>query len=157
MNKKIIWTLVLVVVLLVVVWAYSARRETAPALTETLPENTEAATNTQPGEPAEEPAKTAGAPLPEISIQAPAGVEVKALQLFVMAQVAEHNSAVSCYSAIRGNVYDLTGWISKHPGREKAILNICGKDGTSAFAGKHGGKEKQEQALSGMQIGVLTQ
>jgi cytochrome b involved in lipid metabolism len=70
-------------------------------------------------------------------------------------EVQTHNSKQSCWSAIRGKVYDLTSWISNHPGGEKAILSICGKDGTEAFVNQHGGKNKPEKALSQFEIGEL--
>lgn len=72
-------------------------------------------------------------------------------------EVAKHNSKASCYSIINSSVYDLTSWISKHPGGEKGILSICGKDGTSAFMGKHGGGQKQIDQLSTFKIGALVQ
>ena len=70
-------------------------------------------------------------------------------------EVQTHNSKQSCWSAIRGKVYDLTSWISNHPGGEKAILSICGKDGTEAFIKQHGGKDNPEKALSQFEIGEL--
>ena len=70
-------------------------------------------------------------------------------------EVQTHNSKQSCWSAIRGKVYDLTSWISNHPGGEKAILRICGKDGTEAFVNQHGGKNKPEKALSQFEIGEI--
>jgi cytochrome b involved in lipid metabolism len=70
-------------------------------------------------------------------------------------EVKTHNSKQSCWSAIRGKVYDLTSWISNHPGGEKAILSICGKDGTEAFVNQHGGKDKPEKALSQFEIGDI--
>jgi len=70
-------------------------------------------------------------------------------------EVQTHNSKQSCWSAIRGKVYDLTSWISNHPGGEKAILSICGKDGTEAFVNQHGGKNKPEKALSQFEIGEI--
>jgi len=70
-------------------------------------------------------------------------------------EVQTHNSKQSCWSVIRGKVYNLTAWISKHPGGEKAILNICGKDGTVFFVNQHGGKDGPEKALSQFEIGEL--
>ena len=74
---------------------------------------------------------------------------------FTMAEVEKHNSKESCWSVIRGKVYDLTNWIDKHPGGPDKILNICGKDGTKIFEKVHGGKEKPENALKNFEIGVL--
>ncbi len=76
---------------------------------------------------------------------------------FTKAEVATHNSASSCYTIISGKVYDLTKWISQHPGGERAILSICGKDGTAPFEGQHGGQSKQINILASFFIGNLTQ
>src|SRR6185503_18872617 len=62
---------------------------------------------------------------------------------YTLATVATHNSQSSCWTTISGKVYDLTTWIGQHPGGEQAIISICGKDGTSAFLGQHGGQQKQ--------------
>jgi cytochrome b involved in lipid metabolism len=81
-----------------------------------------------------------------------AGEEEK---LYTMAEIAAHNSQSSCWTVIRGDVYDLTEWISKHPGGADKILKICGKDGTQAFEKKHGGQDKPEAALAQFKIGKL--
>lgn len=64
----------------------------------------------------------------------------------------ECNQDEKCITVIRNQVYDLTDWSSKHPGGDKPILNLCGKDGTSAFERAHGGKQKQEQTLDSFKI-----
>lgn len=77
-------------------------------------------------------------------------------KIFTKEELAKHADVSSCYSSINGFVYDLTAWISKHPGGKTAILSICGKDGSSAFNGQHGGKEKQEVKLETFKIGTLS-
>lgn len=72
-----------------------------------------------------------------------------------MAEVAAHNSKASCWSAINGSVYDLTSWVPEHPGGEKAILRICGTDGSARYNGQHGGASKQAAILAGFKIGIL--
>ena len=72
-----------------------------------------------------------------------------------LAQVMVHNSSTSCWSAIDGGVYDLTSWIPNHPGGEEAILYLCGKDGSEAYQGKHGGNMKVARILGGFKIGTL--
>ncbi|MCX8178462.1 MAG: DUF5667 domain-containing protein [Candidatus Aenigmarchaeota archaeon] len=62
------------------------------------------------------------------------------------------NQDEKCITVIRDQAYDLTDWSSKHPGGDKAILKLCGKDGTSAFERAHGGKQKQEQTLNSFKI-----
>ena len=74
---------------------------------------------------------------------------------YTMMQVSSHNSASSCWSVIDGNVYDLTSWISQHPGGQQAIKGLCGIDGTAAFHGQHGDSKKQATMLATMKIGVL--
>lgn len=74
-----------------------------------------------------------------------------------LAQVSQHNSRASCWSAINGIVYDLTSWIPNHPGGESRILKICGKDGSSAYNGEHGGSSRIGIILEGFKLDVLTQ
>lgn len=78
-----------------------------------------------------------------------------ATKQYTMAQVATHKDASSCWTAVRNNVYDLTSFITEHPGGAENILKLCGKDGTEAFEQKHGGRPRQEQELAGHEIGVL--
>lgn len=49
-----------------------------------------------------------------------------------LAEIAEHDSAESCWMAIEGKVYDVTPAIGEHPGGE-AILQGCGTDATALF------------------------
>lgn len=74
---------------------------------------------------------------------------------YTKAQVAAHNTAGDCWSSISGNVYDLTAWISKHPGGEGPILSLCGTDGTAAFMDQHGRSSKAQAALESFKIGTL--
>ncbi len=84
----------------------------------------------------------------------PVGVQSKEAT-FTSADVTMHADANSCYTSIRGNVYDLTSWINQHPGGKQAIMSICGKDGTSVFEGQHGGRPRPERELDGFKIGIL--
>lgn len=74
---------------------------------------------------------------------------------FTIEEVASHNSKEDCYTIIDSKVYDLTEWISKHPGGENAILKLCGIDGTSIFRAQHGNNPKQENILDGFLVGNL--
>jgi cytochrome b involved in lipid metabolism len=76
-------------------------------------------------------------------------------ETFRMAEVATHDSKSSCWTAIRGAVYDLTDWVGKHPGGEEAIASLCGKDGTQSFVAQHEGQENPESVLAGYRIGAL--
>ncbi len=76
---------------------------------------------------------------------------------YTMAKVAQHNSAVSCWAAINGNVYDLTNWIGQHPGGPQRILNLCGTDATAAFNAQHGGQARPAQELAQFFLAPLSQ
>lgn len=76
-------------------------------------------------------------------------------QSYSTSEVALRSSAQACWSIVNGVVYDLTTYISKHPGGEKNILRICGVDGTRAFEGEHGGESRPEKILAGYKIGIL--
>jgi hypothetical protein len=72
-----------------------------------------------------------------------------------MEQVKKNNTASRCWSVINGNVYNLTNWISPHPGGEDAITRLCGTDGTKVFSNQHRGDPQAESRLSGFLLGKL--
>jgi len=76
---------------------------------------------------------------------------------YTLAQVATHNNASSCWTAINGNVYDVTTWINQHPGGRAPILSLCGTDGSAAFNGQHGGQARPAAELATFKIGTLAQ
>ncbi len=80
---------------------------------------------------------------------------VAAPNTYTMAQVSTHSTGSSCWTTLRGNVYDVTNWINRHPGGSDAILSLCGKDGASAFEDQHGGQRRPEQELASFKIGTL--
>lgn len=75
--------------------------------------------------------------------------------ILTMADVEMNDSEESCWSVIDGQVYDLTDWISKHPGGASRIIQLCGTDGTSLFQGQHGGSSGPESTLEGYLLGSL--
>jgi cytochrome b involved in lipid metabolism len=92
---------------------------------------------------------TLDAPLPDST--------TPTVQTYTLAQVATHGGEQSCWSAINGSVYDLTSWISQHPGGDRNILKICGRDGSSAFNGQHGDNTQAQTTLKEFYIGTLVQ
>jgi hypothetical protein len=74
---------------------------------------------------------------------------------FTLAEVATRNTASNCWVAISGNVYDLTDWIAGHPGGPGAITQLCGRDGTTQFQGRHGGQSLPLSTLAGYLVGPL--
>jgi cytochrome b involved in lipid metabolism len=51
---------------------------------------------------------------------------------------SESNTETDCWTAIDGSVYDLSTWVHQHPGGWRAIVRMCGTDGTNAFMRQHG-------------------
>jgi len=74
---------------------------------------------------------------------------------YTIAQVKMHATATSCWSVVNNSVYNLTSWISAHPGGSQAILSLCGADGSAAFNAQHGGQTKATNALASFRIGAL--
>jgi hypothetical protein len=64
----------------------------------------------------------------------------------------------SCWAVIEGDVYDLTTWISAHPGGPDKISALCGTDATAQFTGKHGAVDddgKPQTRLETFKLGPL--
>jgi cytochrome b involved in lipid metabolism len=101
------------------------------------------------------PSLTASQPKPTPSSTPTA--EVTTQSGYTIDKVRQNNSASSCWSIINGNVYDLTKWISSHPGGRSAITGICGRDGSTSFNGKHRGDGGPASILSGYLLGPLAQ
>lgn len=63
------------------------------------------------------------------------------------AEVAKHSSASDCWTIIDGVVYDITSYVSRHPGGDE-ILRACGGDGSTLF--------NKRQTASGEVVGSGT-
>ncbi len=74
---------------------------------------------------------------------------------YTLSEVGQHSIASNCWSTVNGKVYNLTSWISKHPGGSEAIISMCGKDASSAFNGQHGGQARPASELANFAIGTL--
>ena len=75
---------------------------------------------------------------------------------YTMADVKKANTRAKCWSAIDGNVYDLTAWISVHPGGASAITFLCGTDGSNAFKAQHENQSRPAMNLTKYLLGPLT-
>jgi len=71
------------------------------------------------------------------------------------AEIRTHNSKSDCWSIVNGNVYNLTSYVSRHPGGQSVIANICGKDGSSAFTNQHNNQGRPNNVLSGFLLGAV--
>ena len=74
---------------------------------------------------------------------------------YTKAEVAAKNTASNCWTIVGNKVYDLTQWVSRHPGGSSAIASICGMDGTSRFKGQHASSGRANATLDGYYIGDL--
>lgn len=59
-------------------------------------------------------------------------------ETYTIADVSTHNSSSNCWFVIDNNVYNVTGFINKHPGGAKRITDYCGKDASAAFKNREG-------------------
>ncbi|TFK23630.1 cytoplasmic protein [Coprinopsis marcescibilis] len=50
----------------------------------------------------------------------------------------QHNKRDDAWSAFYGKVYNITPYIPFHPGGEKDLMRVAGRDGTKLFATTHG-------------------
>ena len=73
-----------------------------------------------------------------------------------LTEIATHDTTTDCWTAVDGTVYDLTGYIQQHPGGSAVIKAICGKDGSAAFSGQHGGAATPTSVLASFKLGALS-
>lgn len=80
---------------------------------------------------------------------------------YTLADVAMHNSKEDCWMIIHDNVYDVTDYVSSHPGGS-AILEGCGIDSTNLFETRPmgsgtphsgGARDKMDEYLIGSVVG----
>lgn len=138
-------------------WAgqISATGTATPATTTTQPTTTQSTTTATTSSAT----TTAGAAATETSTTASSTTAPSATASttagYTMAQVKTHNSSSSCWVAIKGEVYDLTAWISQHPGGPQRIENLCGTDGTAAFTEQHNTQAEPNERLATFKLGPL--
>ncbi|XP_017136484.1 cytochrome b5 [Drosophila miranda] len=77
-------------------------------------------------------------------------------QLYELSEVAEQNGKKGkpCWIIIKGNVYDVTKFLSEHPGGEDLLLEYGGKDASKAFR-QAGHSSDAEKDLKNFKIGEL--
>jgi hypothetical protein len=74
---------------------------------------------------------------------------------YTMSDVRANSTKSKCWTVIDRKVYDLTNWISAHPGREAPILFLCGKDGTNSFKAQHANESNPMARLASFLLGPL--
>ncbi len=77
-----------------------------------------------------------------------------------LAEISKHNSVRNCWLLINNKVYNVTSFLSSHPGGIGTILPYCGKEASRAFATKDVGQPHSQAAsnlLASYYIGNLNQ
>lgn len=57
----------------------------------------------------------------------------KVIKVYRRNEIAKNNDSKSAFIVIHDNVYDVTKFLSEHPGGEEVLLEQAGKDSTDAF------------------------
>lgn len=77
---------------------------------------------------------------------------------YTLADVAQHGGQDSCWMAIDGKVYDLTGYLDRHPTPASVLLTWCGRDATIGMRTKGYGRDHSPAAWASLEqyaLGVL--
>ena len=70
-----------------------------------------------------------------------------------MDEVKKHTMSSDCWLIIESNVYDVSQYLSLHPGGADRITPYCGQDATTAFLTQGGRGSHSAQAVA--QLGLL--
>ncbi len=75
----------------------------------------------------------------------------------LLSELSMHDSKDDCWVSYKGEVYDITSWLPKHPGSSAAIEPYCGTaaEFESAFSGQHGLSQVEKLKSEGIYKGEL--
>jgi fatty acid desaturase len=59
------------------------------------------------------------------------------LKKFAWSEVMKHKTHDDCWIVVKGKIYDVTSWISNHPGGPQMIIANGGRESTAAFISYH--------------------
>jgi cytochrome b involved in lipid metabolism len=62
----------------------------------------------------------------------------KIMKTYALDEIAKHNKAGDCWIIIDNKVYDVSNFLKEHPGGQKVVLKLAGKDATKEFKNLHG-------------------
>jgi cytochrome b involved in lipid metabolism len=79
--------------------------------------------------------------------------QTSGIKEFTLQDVAQHASPSDCYLSINGGVYDVSSYISYHPGGRRMITSRCGTEVTNIFARIH--SNRAWDILASFKIGKL--
>lgn len=94
------------------------------------------------------------------SSTAPTSFSQSPTKTYTASEVAKHRSSSDCWLIINNGVYNVSQFLSDHPGGAGTILPYCGKEATRAFdtqdRGSRGSHSKQAaQMLQDYLVGAL--
>lgn len=74
-------------------------------------------------------------------------------------ELAKHSSLTDCWVVYKGEVFDITEFIPKHPGGKSVFSSLCGSPDKFevAFVGQHGFSKVDILVLEAKLIGKLAQ
>jgi cytochrome b involved in lipid metabolism len=76
------------------------------------------------------------------------------MQSYTVEQVQAHNTANDCWIIVDGKVFDVTQFLSVHPGGKKVLVKKAGQDASKEFKTFHNESIMQRVGIP-MQIGVI--
>ncbi|KAG2222549.1 hypothetical protein INT45_002680 [Circinella minor] len=76
------------------------------------------------------------------------------MKSYTAEEVSQHNKADDLWIIVDGKVFDLTKFVSEHPGGKKVLTKVAGKDATKKFKQFHNDAIMERVGLP-MQIGVI--
>jgi succinate dehydrogenase/fumarate reductase flavoprotein subunit len=79
------------------------------------------------------PAASQSAPAPAAAQSSAASATSGGVKGFTEAEVSKHSSDTDCWVILYGEVYDVTKFLTDHPGGKDAIMLFAGKDATEQF------------------------
>lgn len=84
----------------------------------------------------------------------------RAPDLYTLSGISEHSDETSCWVAIEGRVYDLTGYLPRHPTSPDVLREWCGREATEGMRTKGHGRDHSPAAwamLEQYDIGALAE
>jgi len=78
------------------------------------------------------------------------------VKIYSVEEVSQHNTPNDCWIILDGKVYDVTRFLSEHPGGNKVILKFAGKDASKDFKLLHNVKEVLNKYGPKLYIGKLS-
>lgn len=85
---------------------------------------------------------------------------ISEIAILTIKEISKHNNPNDCWIIVNNSVYNVTSYLSIHPGGAKKIISYCGQDATQAFMtkggkGSHSNSAKKDLLL--LKIGDVNQ